>query len=544
MRAEIQNDVSSIIRARIGCVWIKTYEEREVVEDLKELLRTATHRIFSNMSLQLWSRTEGVQKLALSAAEKQEEPDTKLAEFKALFKTIRKKQMDRDNGSSNLWILRDFNTVIHDAAARRLIRDLKEYPGYHYNPIVVISPTLELPDDISHLFRVVEYSLPTEEAVHTAIKAFNDNLRSMASQGRDVIACSEDEVDRISKAALGLTTRQLEMALWESAVRFRGLSLDFIAQNKIDTVKKTGVLDYRIPKISLDDIGGNEVIKEWFNEEMAAFDDEAADFGLAKPKGYMAVGIAGCGKTAMAEAIASSLGVPLLELSMSKIMDKLVGQSEQKIAHALDVAKACAPCVLLLDEVEKMLGSATLSSNASDGGVTNRILQSILKFMNDNDSGVYVVMTANDVSQLPPEFTRAGRIDATWYFGLPTSEERESILSIHFAKKGRSLDKATMDSVVEATDGFTGAELKQVVEDTMRKAYARYRIDGNREIIVDDVIGAANEVIPVSQSSREKILALDNYCSKRARPTSRRSVAVAQQEQETRNVLDFSLDDL
>jgi SpoVK/Ycf46/Vps4 family AAA+-type ATPase len=212
---------------------------------------------------------------------------------------------------------------------------------------------------------------------------------------------------------------------------------------------------------------------------------------------------------------------------MSKVMNKLVGESERKIDHALQVAQACAPCILLFDEVEKCL----VGNSQSDGGVTNRILQSILKFMNDNDSGVYVVMTSNDVSQLPPEFTRAGRLDATWYFGLPNATEREAIFKVHFGHKNKTVGDVILKRAVAATKGYTGAEIQQVVKNTMIKAFQRYKEDGNANITVDDVVAAAAEVIPVSQSSREKIAALENYCRTRARFASG-TVDTPQKEQE------------
>lgn len=140
--------------------------------------------------------------------------------------------------------------------------------------------------------------------------------------------------------------------------------------------------------------------------------------------------------------------------------------------------------------------------------------------MNDNDSGVYVIMTSNDVSQLPPEFTRPGRIDCTWYFGLPCAEERRGIFKIHFQKKGRTVSDVILNAAVKASEAFTGAEIQQVVKNCMRHAYSRYLKDNNDNITKADVVAAAKEVIPISKSSREKIAALDIYCRDRARSTS------------------------
>jgi ATP-dependent 26S proteasome regulatory subunit len=541
MRDSIANNLRVLLKAKIDCIWIQTYEEKEVIADIKELV--AKNDRMSNMTVQVWSRTEGVTRVPVFAYEQDDKPDAKLKEPPALFSKIRNEQQEA-TGSSNLWILRDFHTVVTDPKVQRFVRDLKEYNGRHYNPLIVISPAMEIPSDIARLFRVIEYELPPEEAVLKLIQKANETLAMSASEDNDVHVSTPEEISALTKACMGLTIKEINMALNESMVGYHSLNLEFLSKNKIELVKKTGVLDYKIPHDTLADIGGNEAIKKWLLEAKDAFSDEARAFGVEKPKGYMAVGIPGCGKTLLAGAFANEMKVPLLELSMSKIMDKLVGQSERKIDHALQVAKACAPCVLLLDEVEKMLGSAGAggSSNQSDGGVTNRVFQAILKFMNDNDSGVYVIMTSNDVSQLPPEFTRAGRLDATWYFGLPSAVEREDIFKVHFNHRNKSVGDVILKKAVDATKGFTGAEIQQTVKNTMVKAYQRYKQDGNANITVDDVISAAADVIPVSRSSREKIAALENYCRTRARFASGEDTVVAKpakEEQEEAFLLDL-----
>lgn len=546
MRECIQRDVKALLQANIDCIWVQTQEEKEVLDDLKELCRTNPK--FNNMQIRMWSRTEGVTRIPLNEYETPEQPDGKLKEFPALFTAIRRAQgLDNSReGSMNAWVLRDFHTVVNDPKCQRYIRDLKEYKHKHYNPLIVVSPAIEIPSDIARLFRIVEYGLPSESEIRGMVEASNAYLAKEQARNpqADIQVASEDEVTAIVRACKGLTVKELDMALKESMVRYHALNREFLSKNKIELVKKTGVLDYKVPHDTLADIGGNAAIKQWLLEAENAFSDEAREFGVEKPKGYMAVGIPGCGKTLLAGAFANEMKVPLLELSMSKIMDKLVGQSERKIDHALQVAKACAPCVLLLDEVEKMLGSAGAggSSNQSDGGVTNRVFQAILKFMNDNDSGVYVIMTSNDVSQLPPEFTRAGRLDATWYFGLPTAEERKEIFKVHFTHKNREVSASVLSAAVASTQGFTGAEIQQTVKNTMLKAFQRYKQDGNREIMVNDIVEAASEVIPVSQSSREKIAALENYCRTRARRASGEDEPTENTQEVTHSAFTLDLD--
>lgn len=167
------------------------------------------------------------------------------------------------------------------------------------------------------------------------------------------------------------------------------------------------------------------------------------------------------------------------------------------------------------------------SSNNSDSGITARVFQSILKFMNDNDSGVYVIMTSNDVSQLPPEFTRSGRLDMMWYFGLPHADEREEIFNIHLRKHNKKFNRALMQIAVEESDDFTGAEIEQAVKNIIRQAYLRSLKDGNKEITPQDVRIGARFVVPINKSSKERIAALERYCQGRARRTDAESRTIS-----------------
>ena len=202
-------------------------------------------------------------------------------------------------------------------------------------------------------------------------------------------------------------------------------------------------------------------------------------------------------------------------------VSKLVGESEKRIDQAFRIAKACAPCVFLIDEVEKAL-SGTRSSNASDAGTTSRVFSSVLQFLQDNNK-VFVVMTSNDVSQLPPELTRSGRLDAKWYFSLPTAEERQDIFRIHIGKTGKEVSEKDIKAVAEEAANYTGAEIKEIVKAAMRKAYKRYKEDGNPELTLEDLIPAVKDVIPIYESSKENIAYLEAWVHGRARHTSRRT---------------------
>lgn len=519
-------ELKDILKAKIECIWITTYEETDVITDIKETILSN----FPNYKLRLWSCSEGLTEVPLVKSNNPPEDKKVVENTQTLFKIIKSTTFGAESysGSNNIYILRDFDKLLNPDNIRR-IRDLKEpylkefycsqkQNQYFYNPIIIISTTSNIPSDISKLFYTIDYKLPNKEEVSSQVDKAYRILKKQHSVDANYIIPKDKEIPSIINACIGLTRNEINMVLKESLTKYHTLDLNFISNSKIQAVKKSGALDYRIPKYTLDDIGGNNALKDWLFEVKDLFTDEATEFGLTKPKGYMSVGIPGCGKTALAEAFAGTMKVPLLILSINRIMNRMVGESEKKIVQALQVAKACAPCVLLLDEVEKVLGGVN-SSNNSDSGITSRVFQEILKFMNDNDSGVYVIMTSNDVSQLPPEFTRAGRLDATWYFGLPKEEERREIFKIHFSKYKQNISDELLNTAVAYSEHFTGAEIEETVKNCMRKAFVKYKQTGEKDVTAKEIIAATKEVIPVYESSKEKILILETYCKGRARRT-------------------------
>ena len=397
---ECMDEVLTLIRAGITCIWIKTYEEAAVVKGIRSMVAKS----LKSFSLHTWSVSEGMTRLATLPNEQNGAPDMNLRQPMAMFETIARTSGQRDvEASRNVYILRDLQEFFNgqsSAAIRRYIRDIKEHKSTASNVIICVSPDAELPGDIAKYFRIVECALPDKEAVRKIVMQSVDTLRTKSEENGEYKLPTEEDIDKAVNACVGLTEKEIVMALCESIVRTKSLDANFLLENKIQEVKKSGVLDYKLPQVTLDDVGGNRAIKSWLMEQKELFTQEAREFGLEMPKGYVSVGIPGCAKTMLAEAFAGMMHMPLLSLSMAKIMSKHVGESERRIEAALQVAKSCAPCVLLLDEVEKLLGGAGAggSSNRTDGGVTNRVFASLLKFMNDNDSGVYVIMTSNDIS--------------------------------------------------------------------------------------------------------------------------------------------------
>lgn len=350
-------EVRMLLKARCECLWITTYEEEEAINDLRNIVK----RDFKNMKLFVWSNTEGLKGIPMINGEKVLEPDIKLREVPALFSYIRDILSNRNSNDSTgaVFVLRDLHNLMSDARTRRCIRDIKQYTQDRYIPLIVISPTDTIHDEVARLFKVIRYSLPDKKEISNIVNIHNNRIVEAIAKGKtEYTALSKQELVLIANALAGLTVREIDNILFQSTIIKKTLDLSYVNNYKIEVVKKSGVLDYRNPAITLDDIGGHKLLKDYLLEVKEQFSPTAREFGLPMPKGTLFLGMQGTGKTQVAEAMAGTLGVPLLILNLSKVMSRFVGESEQRIEAALAVAKAVAPCCFLIDEMEKALGGS------------------------------------------------------------------------------------------------------------------------------------------------------------------------------------------
>jgi SpoVK/Ycf46/Vps4 family AAA+-type ATPase len=284
-----------------------------------------------------------------------------------------------------------------------------------------------------------------------------------------------------------------------------------VAKEKAQAVKKNGLLELIETKENLDSIGGLDVLKEWLLKRRHAFGQKAIDYGLPTPKGLLILGIAGTGKSLTAKATAKVFGVPLLRLDAGRIFAGLVGQSESNLRSVTRTAEVIAPCCLWIDEIEKGF-SGSKRSNATDGGTSARVFGSFLSWMQEKKAPVFVVATANDVSQLPPEMLRKGRFDETFFIDLPNQTEREAIWEIQISTYGRDPKDYDLVQLARATDGLTESEIEQVFVDALFLAF-----DSDREPTDLDIGGVLTEFVPLSKLMAEQIAGLRSWAKGRAR---------------------------
>lgn len=409
-----------------------------------------------------------------------------------------------------IYVFKDFHRFLGNTLAVRLVRDAAFMLRGTLNTLVLLSPSMELPEDLEKDIAIVDFPLPTEDSLGRMVDSMVKQLRSSANGRYRVEGYDGALREQIVRATQGLTLHEAEDALAKGVVRCAGVNegvVDIINSEKRQFVRKTNALEFLVVPDSLQDIGGLDVIKDWLRRRRNAFSDEALEFGLEYPKGVLVAGVPGTGKSAIAKAVASEWKLPLLRLDFGSLFGSLLGETESRLRQALKVAEAVAPAVLMVDEIEKAIGGTGSSAN-TDGGVTSRVLGHFLTWLQERTSPVFVFFTANNVDRLPPEFLRSGRLDGKFFVDLPSRDERKEILAIHIRKRGRNPEDFDLDLLADESDGYVGAELEQAVKDGLIEAFAQRAHDPDRDLGTRDIMVALQNIVPLKRTMANEIEAL------------------------------------
>jgi AAA+ superfamily predicted ATPase len=411
-------------------------------------------------------------------------------------------------------VLKDFHPFLTDPVVARGLRDLGQHLKSTFTTVFVLSPTLAIPVELEKDISVLDIPLPTYGDLLQLLKEIVNLVRK---NKRAEVELTKDDADRLLRAAQGLTLSEAENAFAKAIARDGRLSrddVDLVLEEKRQVIRKSGLLEYFPADASLADVGGLVTLKRWLDRRGAAFSEAARKFGLPEPKGLLLLGVQGCGKSLTAKAIAAHWRLPLLRLDLGRIFSSYIGSSEENLRRAIRVAESVAPVVLWVDEIEKGLSGAGGSGNA-DSGVSARVFGGLLTWLQEKTAPVFVVATANQIANLPPELLRKGRFDEIFFIDLPAAPERHEILAIHVKKRGRDPAAYDLDALAAATEGFSGAELEQVVLAGLYEAFA-----AGTELAQVHLQRAAAESLPLSTTMREEIHRLRTWASTRTRPAS------------------------
>jgi len=505
-------EIDILIRARYSLLYVVSWEEGRVLAALKEIVVGQDKHFYT------WSETMG-----LRSSTRQLTPGSAEARTRDPMNVL---DAIRTNADPAVYVLKDFHVFLspnypHASAVIRKLRDLADALHTAYTTVVLLSPVLQLPDELQKDITVIDYELPGLRELDGLLTRAADSVR--AQQGVDVNLTAEQR-ERILKAALGLTMTEAENVFARCLVEKGRFDVDLIVKEKQQLIRKSGVLEYFQSSEQVEDIGGLDIMKAWLRNRALAFTEKAHSFGLPAPRGILLLGVQGCGKSLTAKAVAHLWRLPLLRLDVGRIFAGLVGSSEENMRRAIHMAETVSPSVLWLDEIEKGLAGVQ-SSGLADAGVTARVFATLNTWMQEKIKPVFVVATANDISQLPPELLRKGRFDEIFFVDLPAEVERKEIFAIHLRKRKRDPQQFDLDQLAVATEGFSGAEIEQAVISGLLAAFEQ-----ERDVTTDDLLTAIKQTVPLSVTMREDIDMVRHWAKGRARPASRHGLADLQVE--------------
>jgi AAA+ superfamily predicted ATPase len=486
----MRNQITNYLRAGYPGICLVSSEEARVEAELKAVAQSLKYHLFA------WSVTEGLVDCADGGVRDAPEPLQVISLIDEL-------------PENSLVVLRDFHQFLEDAnpVLTRALKDRLRAGKTKGKTVLLLGCRSVLPPELEREFVVMHFALPGKEELGLVL----DHIAVSAGKPKPDGEARELLLD----SACGLTTIEAENAFALSVVESGGLSPQIVAREKANEVKKNGLLEVYAKVASLDDIGGLDLLKGWLVQRQDAFGPEARHYGLPSPKGLLIVGIPGTGKSLTAKATATVFNQPLLKLDAGRLFASLVGQSESNLRSVIATVEAIAPCVLWIDEIEKGFHGAR-SSGFSDGGTASRVLGTFLSWMQEKAAPVFVVATANDVTQLPPEFLRKGRFDELFFIDLPNREEREAIWRIQIAKYGRKADALDVAALAQATEGLTGSEIEQAFLDALYDAFSRREEPNDLSITLQ-----LSDLVPLSKLMAEQITGLRQWAKGRARPATK-----------------------
>jgi hypothetical protein len=498
-----QTEIETLIRARYPILYIITNEEMRVQNMIVEIAAKRQKKVFE------WTYSNGIVPAGTSIQSQKNRNASTKDPLAALDQVI-------EQVEPAIFLFKDFHPFLskNNFAIIRKLKDIALHLKNSFKTIVLISPVMEIPAELDKEVTVLNFPQPTKEDLAEMLDKIVAEVRDRKQIQIDLDGAGRD---RLLQAALGLTLGEAENVFAKIIVQEQRLSGDYVNEvfaEKQQIIRKSGLLEYYAADEDFASVGGLSVLKDWLNKRSVAFTDEARAFGLPAPKGILLIGVQGCGKSLCAKAVSRLWQLPLLRFDMGRMFGSLVGSSEENVRRAIAVAESVAPAVLWVDEIDKaFVGSQ--SSGATDGGTTARVFGTFLTWLSEKDAPVFVVATANDVSQLPPELLRKGRLDEIFYVDLPSEEERGEIFRIHLSKRGRDAKNFDLKALVEASTDLSGAEIEEAIISALYDAFY-----AKQELATEHVLATLSQTVPLAKTMSEKISAQRNWASGRARNAS------------------------
>lgn len=401
----------------------------------------------------------------------------------------------QDMNFKALYWLKDFAEYLKEPDIARLFREVADQFSHNQSTLIITGDSITLPPSIAHDTVYFDLKLPEPDELYLAL---SETIRSL--KGKVKVELAPEHMQGLVQAMQGMTLKQARKVMAYAALDDGKLSaedIQSVLKRKAQVIHEDGLLDYFPPETNVAQLGGFEGLKRWLAYAKVGFTPQARAFNLPAPKGILIVGVQGCGKSLAAKTIAREWNLPLLKLEAGRLYDKYIGESDKNFRRAVTLAETMAPCILWMDEIEKSMGQ---SDSDADGGLSRRLFGYFLTWLQEKSQEIFVVATANDLSQIPPELLRKGRFDEIFFVDLPEPQERGAILQIHLNRYKQAPQRFDMAALVQATEGFSGAEIEQAIISSLYRAiYEQQPID------TPFLVAEIKRTIPLSVCRREDV---------------------------------------
>jgi hypothetical protein len=421
-----------------------------------------------------------------------------------------------------VYILKDFHRHMDDPVVVRRLRDVGQKFAANRKTVVITAPELTVPPELTTLVEYFDLPLPDRDRLHEII---HDVYARLSKTYTLKLQLDAPGVDAMSANLRGLTEEEAERAISQALVTRYALcpeSVTDVLEAKKQLLRHSGMLEFIEASDNMASVGGLENLKHWLGQRRGAWEDAAREFGLEPPRGMIILGVQGCGKSLCARAIAGEWKLPLVKFDTSAVYDKYIGETEKRIRKVFQVAEGLAPCVLWIDELEKVFAGSGPDSASADAGVSSRLLASFLSWMQDRKAAVFVAATCNNVTVLPPELIRKGRFDELFFVDLPNQAERKQIFSIQLARRKRNPSEFDLEKVAAAAKGYSGSEIEAAVQGALYTAYSE-----KKPLTSQSLVDALGQTVPLSITRSEEIASLRDWASTRAVPASAKDASPA-----------------
>lgn len=490
---EVLKDLELLVLSRYPIIAVETYEEERIEEILKRIAAKLGIALF------MWTLTRGLERVgAGNPIYDSQHPLKALGNLAAI-------------PNEGIYLFKDLHRYLGEADVVRKLQDLARPFARDRRALVLAAPQITLPPELEKITAFFRLDLPTEHELKILAK---NVVKNLSQHHKITVALSSDEFDRLVEGMKGLTLVEAERALTRAVIEDLALTLkdlDIILETKRALLEKDGVLEYLPAEEGMGEIGGLENLKRWLAKRKKAFTPEAKRFGIPAPRGIILLGVQGCGKSMAAKAVAREWELPLLTMEPGRLYDKYVGESDKNLEKALKTAERMAPCVLMIDEIEK--GFAYVGSSEADAGLSKRIFGRLLGWLQERKASVFVVATSNQIEALPPELIRKGRFDEIFFIDLPRHDERKEIFRAHLKKRKRDPAAFDLEALAHASEGFSGAEIEQAVVSALYTAFA-HGDDLHTPLVLDEMKATR----PLSVTRHEEVAALRAWAQDRTVP--------------------------